>query len=234
MENNDDLGSLIEDMGELGITKPEVDIRYGVGKRAKFIAIDEELVVDFTLFGGDKIRRVRGEAFASSIDLEVVTSKEHRIKFRFIYEKVKPVATHVEFYYTEKNSETKRSLLNGINSITMNSYFLKYMEGKYSPVELFYICINLTSLGDFEESQFIIRDNKSEPAINGKALGYEDENEDKDDGGLDDLFHAFDPSKLVHNPISSYGSKEYKTYAINKIKDYIRKVDYEKNYGWKI
>lgn len=170
MSEKDNIDSLMEDMGELGITKVEVDIEYGVmhGKQKE---VDFELAQDLIINGDKKIRKISGQAYSSLLKLEIIISDETIIYFQWVGETsstnhndpgaVHPkVANHIKLYYTRKGETTEIGLLNEINALSMNGHINKYSSGRYSPVEFFYVCINLTPLCGKTETNMLIMDNE--------------------------------------------------------------------------
>lgn len=190
-DESDNIDKLVGDLNNLGISEVEVDIRYGMGKRSKFIKVDSDLAADLKIANGETITRIRGEAFAKLVDLSVVTSNGDRIKLRCISEDVTPIANYIEFRYIKKEGGTSIPLLNYVNSVTIDSHFNKYISENYSPVEFFYICINLTVLGSHEEFNMVVRKSKASPESKGNESsnsngGYEFSKDSLDD--VDDVY----------------------------------------------
>lgn len=194
MDDNDGIDSLMEDLNDLGITKIEVDIKYGIQHKL-YKETDLLLAQDLIVDGNKKIRRIKGEAYTSLLDIEVVTQDEDRIYLKVISEdeprnsiisdlpplklkgkkgkrppssypmagadvgKIPDIANHIELYYIKKGEDKKNALLNDMNVLTMNNYFSNYKNSKYSPVEYFYICINLTRLGGNTHTDMLIVNN---------------------------------------------------------------------------
>ena len=179
------IDSLIDDLNGLGVTKVEVNIKYGFNHK-NYKESDIELAQELLLNRNEMVRRIQGQAYEPLLELEIVTSSEKRINFRCINENNKgKLVNHIDLYYIDKD-KNKVGLLNSINVVTMNSYFSGYLKGKYSPVEFFYICINLTSLCGPVDSTLVVIDNKVE-------------GDDSDsDLGLDSLYSP--PPKSYYKP----------------------------------